>query len=487
MKKLWFVLSILLALTLLLTSCEGGVTQEQVQQIVATANAPVQQDLSSLRNEIAAMPTQQTDTRAVPPAIGESESKETYPAPEESTPTARVVEATSVPPTSEVEIEVVGTTTPQPAGPTATPWPSIFVRKGEIAMVQVGYSVVGDIDICTTKEPNSCVKTYDDDPLTTGVWTFDESAFVRLPFGDGWLEHVSDPQIFVDAQLSDGCGDGCEKVDLLVYPDDASKFGLSVSAQVQATQTVASVTETPDPTQTVQPVVVITDTYWFLPSWAEVLPQEVQDRAQLQVAATDVQAWMAPEVLPLVPPEVLVYQTPPQDCVQRDDPQDSCTTMRLQPISYHDVEIAPVQMLRMTGDAISIRWSDSGELLAARSDGDQKHDLWLVLNMSSITQTVDINASYGSDRSWYTATVTWTPELVDELNRQALQDFNLQERDPSDFAATPVPNCESAVGCSYSNVRVVVIFDDRVQVYTAKWFENQTPHWEAFEPTSYER
>ena len=386
---------------------------------------------------------------------------------------------------------------------TPTPWPSIQLAEKQVASVPAGYTAVGDFSVCLNAAGTACHQNYDDDALTTVVMTWDVPGFVRLDFGNGWLEHVSEPQVFVDAQMSDGCGDdGCTTVFNLRWPltqkDLAGVKELvgSVPSEIQnlyeVSQSLPAASAQVEPSQVVgeiQGLTAVTEFTgeWLIPSWAEVVSSDVLADAQLQAVTADVQAWMMPEELPLVPPDVLTYQTPPDDCVDRDNPQDSCSTMRLQPISYKQVAVAPGQLLRMTGDAISIRWSDTEDLLVKRPDGDEKHDLWLVLNQSSSEVEVDINAPYGSDRSWYTATSGWTPALLDELLRQAIQDFNLQYRDEEDFASTPVPNCEDPEGCTYSNIRAVIVLDDQVLTYTAKWFEQLDPHWEAFAPGRYQR
>jgi hypothetical protein len=396
-----------------------------------------------------------------------------------ATQVAATVVAMAVQETPAEETAVVGMATPTPLGPTPTDWPSIFMKEDEIVAIPAGYTMPGDISICLTAE-GECYETYtDEDPLTSNVWTCDEPCFASYDFGNGWAEHVSDPQVFVDAQLSDGCGNGCREVGNYHWPKDASVIGApTVVSEVQPVEPTQIVEATPEP-------VTITEFTgeWFLPSWVEYASQEVFTVAQLEVTSEGVQKWMEPQNLPLVPPDALNYQAPPDDCVARDRAEDSCTTRRLQPISYSDVPIESEELLRMTGDAISICWSDNDELLVKRPDGDEKHDLWLVLNMSSEEIFVDINAPYGSDRSWYNSLDGWIPSLLDELMRQAIQDFNLQYRDEDDFAATPVPNCESPEGCSYSNIRVVVIFDDEVLAFTGKWFEKYEPHWEAFPPT----
>src|SRR3989344_1664511 len=386
---------------------------------------------------------------------------------------------------------------------TPTPWPSFQIAEKQVASVPAGYTAVGDFSVCLDASGTACHQNYDDDALTTVVMTWDAPGFIRLDFGNGWLEHVSDAQVFVSAQLSDGCRDGCKAVYNLHWPMTQADLagvkdttGGSVPSEIQnlyeVSQSLPAASAQVEPSQVVGEIQGLTagtgfTGEWLLPSWAEVVSSDVLAAAQLQAVTADVQAWMMPEELPLVPPDVLTYQNPPDDCVDRDNPQDSCSTMRLQPISYKQVAVAPGQLLRMTGDAISIRWSDTEDLLVKRPDGDEKHDLWLVLNQSSSEVEVDINAPYGSDRSWYTATSGWTPALLDELLRQAIQDFNLQYRDEEDFASTPVPNCEDPEGCTYSNIRAVIVLDDQVLTYTAKWFEQLDPHWEAFAPGRYQR
>lgn len=360
--------------------------------------------------------------------------------------------------------------------PTATPWPSIQLKKDVVVAIPAGYTLPGDSSMCASMDEATCKGTYDDDGKTTVVWHFKTAGFARLDFGDGWAEHIEDPNQFVEAQRTDGCGDGCTTVDLKYYPDDLGEFGVVASGILPLPES----SPTAFPQATNAPAIGGGgSSAWLLPSWQPNAMVNIGGEGDsLMVTEVGVQEAMLPENLPLVPAEDLIYQAPPLNCADSGVGTDSCTTRRLQAIRFENVPINSMELLRMTGDAITIRDAATDVVLAQRPSGDEKHDLWLVLNLSNHDVMVDIIALYGSDRSWYTAADgAWTPELADQLLRQALQDFNLQTREESDFAATPVPNCENSLGCTYNNVRVVIILDDSIIRMTGKWYESQEPHW----------
>jgi hypothetical protein len=312
----------------------------------------------------------------------------------------------------------------------------------------------------------------DDDPLTTSVWTWDEPGFARYDFGPGWAEHVSDPQVFVDAQKSDGCGNGCSKVDNLRWPADAAAIGASIeSSAPAATSEPTEVAEEIESTLEPRVLGAVAPGAWMLPSWST-------DEVSLALAAPmSIDEALAPESLPVDLPEGIEYQLPPENCADEGVGRDSCSTRRLQAISFSDVRVEAGQCLVMTGDAIRITQTGTDELLAPRPDGEQLHDLWVVCNIDREAFGVDINAPYGSFRGWHTAPAGWTPELVDAMVRFYIQAFNLQLRPASEIQPTPVPNCESSTGCDSVAVRTVLVSENQMLEFLARWFEKLEEHW----------
>ncbi len=183
----------------------------------------------------------------------------------------------------------------------------------------------------------------------------------------------------------------------------------------------------------------------------------------------------SPSELPKDLGSILIYQAPPGNCADKNDPNATCSTKKGQPTDG-DFSLKSKTALVMTGDNILI--TQAGKLLAPRMNLASNHDLWVVVNTNGQAIALHMNAPNGSFRGYFTmgAGEEWSPQAVAYLRDVHLDHFLLPPQ-PRSFTPTPVANCESTNGCPNTNVRVVLWDGQKWSVAFGFYIIGETPFW----------
>lgn len=315
--------------------------------------------------------------------------------------------------------------------------PEVVVEKinladGESQAVEAGWVAEGDVEVSTSSD-GPWTPLHDDQADTGLIVAFTVPGWVRAPWGAS-LSQASVADLRAK-MLETGCVGGCAEVVVVEWTGDGAQ---AASAVLPTSEPV------PDPG-----------------SWVLSDPP-------------------APEELPDILREEIVYQQPGSECSVANDPQVTCST-KIGQATVGSFTLAPGQGILMTGDAITIARRGEDRALAARPpspDDGGVHDLWLVVNLTSEPMELRMHAPYGSFRGYFTAVPEWTPELASHLRDLHLNLFNLPTQDWERFYPTPVPNCGQPEGCPFVHVRLGIFWDGNVsQWFNGYWTEVGSPHW----------
>jgi len=308
----------------------------------------------------------------------------------------------------------------------------INLAAGDSRAVDTGWVVEGDVEVSASSD-GPWTPLHDDKAETGLIVSFEAPGYVRAPWGANLSRaNVADLRA---SMLETGCVGGCEEV---VVVEWTGSEAAAANAVVPTSEPV------PDPGK------------WVLSDPG------------------------APEELPDILREEIVYQQPPSECSVANDPQVTCST-EIGQVTRGNFTLAPGQGILMTGDAIVIARRGEDRALAPRPpspDDGGVHDLWLVVNVTSEPMELTMFAPYGSFRGYFTTPTGWTPELVSHLRNLHLNLFNLPTQDWERFYPTPVPNCGQPEGCPFVHVRLGIFWDAGVeQWFSGYWTEVGTPHW----------
>ena len=97
--------------------------------------------------------------------------------------------------------------------------PEVTFDEGEILELGEGYIVTGDVEV---QDPDSeeWVAMYDGKPDGSGlIVVIHETARVKAPWG-AWASKNSELDDLVDAMLETGCGESCETVIVIHWPEE---------------------------------------------------------------------------------------------------------------------------------------------------------------------------------------------------------------------------------------------------------------------------
>lgn len=170
------------------------------------------------------------------------------------------------------------------------------------------------------------------------------------------------------------------------------------------------------------------------------------------------------------------YVAPPEDCAKKNDPNETCSTIKGQNTEGDFVLKAGLAIV-MTGDNIVI--SQEGAVLVEQPSYDTQHDLWVVVNSTTRDIKLHMSAPNGSFRGYFVpADGKWNVQKISHLLNLHLYLFLLPTQTYDRFTPTPVPNCESQFGCEQVNTRAIVFDENGKHAAAYGLYKENQPFWQ---------